>query len=129
MRNTVPLVLALASASLSGCVVFPTHTTATPEHTVKAAERERVLAFQEQSAVATATLIVTRDLGAFGSACYYAVEINGKLAARLDMGERSYFHLAPGEATLRAGGDPLARGLCSIGQGERSGAEGAASSE
>lgn len=111
---------ALASAALSGCVVFPASTTATPEERARPARAERLLSLQERRDDSTATLVVTRDEGAFGIACYYALAIDGRLAARLDAGERAYFHLVPGEALVQVGADPLATGLCSVGQGKGS---------
>lgn len=77
---------------------------------------ERVLAFQQKTQNTTATLVVTRDEGFLGGGCYYAVLINGTLAARLDVGETCRFFLTPGEILLRSGRDPQGKGLCALGQ-------------
>ena len=118
MRNTARAVATFLVAGISGCVMFPSATLPTPEDKARPVQRERLHAFQARSEGTSATLVVTRDLGIFGGACYYALAINGRLAARLDTGERSRFYLLPGEVLLSVGGDPQARGLCSIGQGD-----------
>jgi hypothetical protein len=113
-------IIVALSAVLAGCFVSPWHGGTTPAalEKAKAAPQERLLAFQERKETTTATLVVTRDKGALGGACYYAVEINGKLAARLDIAETSRFYMEPGKVLLRAGRDPLGKGLCAIAQEE-----------
>jgi hypothetical protein len=108
----------LGSLALSGCVFLPSATKPTPPQNATQPPRERLLAFQQAREGATAIVVVTRDTGLFGIACYYAVEINGSIAARLRGGETSRFYLVPGEARIKAVPDPEATGLCSIGQGE-----------
>ena len=103
---------------LSGCVVIPSATRPTPLEKVKQAPDERLLAFQQAREGASAIAVVTRDTGLFGASCYYAVVINGSLAARLNSGEASRFYLMPGGVRMKATPDPDAKGLCSIGQGE-----------
>jgi hypothetical protein len=107
---------------LSGCVVapafFPSATQPTPPEKVRQTPSERLLAFQDPSEGASATAVVTRDMGLFGVACHYAVVIDGSLAARLNSGETARFYLVPGEVRMKAARDPDAEGPCSVGQGE-----------
>ena len=77
---------------------------------------DRLLAFQEKKANDTAIIIATRDEGLLGSGCFYALAINGVLAARFDTGETAKFFVEPGEIRLRIGRDPQGRGLCAAGQ-------------
>lgn len=107
------LILLVASMLVVGCATTPIAPTA-----AKSAPNERILAFQQKTSSTTATLIITRDTGLLGSGCYYAVSINGTLAARLDVGETTRFFLEPGEILLRAGRDPQGKGLCALGQDE-----------
>lgn len=109
MRNTI---LGISIAVLTvGCATTPT-----PVSEAKQAPSSRLLAYQEKKTETTSTLVVTRDAGYLGGGCYYAVSINGTLAARLDVAETSRFFLVPGEVLLRAGRDPQGNGLCAIGQ-------------
>jgi len=103
-------ILALCSiALLSGCATTPVPAwKATPVPT------SRLLRFQNKTPENTATLVVTRDEGFIGSACYYGFWINNVLAARLNPGETSKFYIAPGEYVLRAGRDTQGQGLCGI---------------
>lgn len=101
-------ILCLVSAALlAGCATTPT-----PLSQAKKAPSARLLAFQEQSEAANALLVLTRDEGALGSACYYAFWINRVLAARLDVAETATFHLEPGEHLLKVSRDPMGQGLC-----------------
>jgi hypothetical protein len=79
---------------------------------------DRLLAFQERTDETSATLVITRDQGLTGGACYYSIAVNGTLAARLDVGETARFYVKPGEILLRAGRDPLGKGLCGLGRDE-----------
>jgi hypothetical protein len=106
------LIVVAATAALAGCASQPT-----AMNEAKVAPGARVLAFQDKGASAAA-LVVTRDTGFGGSGCFYAVSINGTLAARLDVGETTRFFVAPGDVLLRAGRDPQGKGLCSFGKSE-----------
>ena len=94
---------------LGGCATTPV-----PISAAKQAAADRVLAFQTVTDNKTGTLTVIRDEGFIGSACYYAVHINGVLAARLDVAEFARFYVEPGEILLRAGRDPQGGGLCGV---------------
>jgi len=107
------LIALTAIVLLGGCA-----TTSVPSATATQAPLDRLLAFQEKTDETTATLVITRDQGFLGSAGYYSVTLNGTVAARLDAGETARFYMKPGEILLRAGRDPLGKGLCGLGQDE-----------
>lgn len=104
------LFIALA---LTGCATTPV-----PATSAKQTPAERVLAFQTKPEGPSGKLIVTRDEGFLGGGCFYALSINGTVAARLDVGETSAFFVSPGEVLLRAGRDPQGKALCALGQDE-----------
>jgi hypothetical protein len=83
-----------------------------PIEEAKQVPADRLLAFQEPNEGALATMVVTRDRGIPGVACYLAMTINGTLAARFAAAETATFYVEPGETLLRVGGDPLGRALC-----------------
>lgn len=111
MRVVAPLTILFVSLLLTGCATTPT-----PAANAKLTTPERLLAFQDKLLVPSGTLVITRDVGHKGSGCYNSVTINGKLAARLDVGERSSFIVPAGEVLMRAGRDSQGRGLCGTGQ-------------
>jgi len=76
---------------------------------------DRIIAFQNKINDDMATIIVIRDQGFLGHGCYYAFDINGILASRLDPGEIVRHYVAPGRMTVGAGRDPQGHGLCAIG--------------
>lgn len=98
---------------LTGCATTPV-----PAISAKEAPAERVLAFQSKPEGPSGKLIVTRDKGLLGGGCFYALSINGTVAARLDVGETSAFFVSPGEVLLRAGRDPQGKALCALSQDE-----------
>jgi hypothetical protein len=102
------LTLIVATLALAACATEPvplSHATKAPS--------ERVTAFQDDIPNA-GTIIVTRDSGFIGSACFYGLSINGKLAARLNPGETASFKVPAGEVLLRTGRDPDGNGLCAL---------------
>lgn len=103
----------IALALLAGCASEPI-----PATTAKAAPSSRLLAFQERSIPTAGTLVITRDTGFGGSGCFYAVSINGTMAARLDVGETARFFVDSGEVLLRVGRDPQGKGFCALGKSE-----------
>jgi hypothetical protein len=76
---------------------------------------ERTVAFQDSS-VTHGALVVTRDAGLNGGACYAGLKINGVLAARIDRSEKATFFVPPGDVLLKVERDPLGKGLCGVGQ-------------
>ena len=108
MRRMFKIIFgALSSLIIAGCATTPL-----PSSQAKAAPVERVLAFQEKSEVKNATLVLTRDEGFLGSACYYGFWIDSILSARLGVGETASFFVEPGERLLRVTRDPQGKGLC-----------------
>jgi hypothetical protein len=103
----------LVPFACAGCASTPT----APAN-MSQAPRERLLVYQGKTADASGTIVVTRDEGFGGSGCFYAVSINGTLAARLAVSETATFFVPPGEILLRAGRDPQGKGLCAIGKDE-----------
>lgn len=101
---------AMLASALAGCATTPV-----PLSKARQVPASRLLAFQEKLTGPSARLFVIRDKGLVGGGCFYAVVINGTVAARLDTGEIAQFELAPGEVTLRGNGDPWGKGLCGIG--------------
>lgn len=101
------LVLLLLAAVFSGCATTPIRSSdAQPVPT------DRLLAFQEKSEKTPSRIVITRDVGFTGSACYLVVRINGKDAVRIDVGETAIFSVEPGESLLSVVLDPLGKGLC-----------------
>lgn len=100
----------LLALLVSGCATTPV-----PMSAAKQVPTDRLLAFQVATDDKTAIVTVIRDEGFIGSGCYYAVHINGVIAARLDVAEHARFYLEPGEILLRAGRDPQGEGLCGLG--------------
>lgn len=113
MRTQSKLALSACVFALVGCATTPP-----PTSEVRPVPQERLLAYQNQLGSTSASLVVTRDAGLVGSGCYYALSINGSLAARFDVSERAVFFLEPGEVLLRVGRDPLGKALCARGQDE-----------
>lgn len=103
---------AAAAIILAGCA-----TTATPTAEAEKAPVDRLLAYQDKKPATTSTIVITRDSGILGSGCYYAVQINGTVAARLGVGETSNFYVEPGDVLLGVGRDPDGGGICSLGNG------------
>lgn len=99
--------------TLVGCATTPIRSS----DAVKA-PKERLLAFQEKTQKTESVIVITRDEGILGSGCYYAININNLLAARLDVGETAKFYVEPGEILFKVGRDPFGRALCGLGQDE-----------
>lgn len=111
MRVAFTVPLALSVALSSGCVSAPRQTA---EADVKTAPKERTVGFQSPVAGPHGILVVTRDDGLVGRACYYALSFNGTLAARLDEHERARFEVPAGEIVMKAGRDPMGQGFCGM---------------
>jgi hypothetical protein len=113
MTRTTWCVMIAISFFLFGCATAPVKI-----DLATFAPSERILAFQSADVDKTCQLIVVRDEGFIGSACYYALHVNGILAARLAPREKVILFIPPGEILLRVGRDPLGRGLCGAGKDE-----------
>lgn len=70
---------------------------------------DRVYAFQN-TADGDTTVVVTRDKGFIGSACYFGLFVDGELVAKLETGERVRMHLPHGRH--RFGTWTVGRALC-----------------
>lgn len=108
--------LGASCAVVITCALLGCATTPVTVANSRLVEPDRVLGFNIQTEVRSAHIVVIRDDGFIGSGCYYAIHINGELAARLAPTERVDFYVAPGEILFRVGRDPLGRGLCAVGK-------------
>jgi hypothetical protein len=95
--------------TLSGCTSMPTSMESTP------VPEDRFLFTTGSEDNSAAEVIVIRDRSFSGSACYYAIHIDGQLAARIAPSERAVFKLKPGKAQLKVTRDSKGSGLCSLG--------------
>jgi hypothetical protein len=87
-----------------------------PEIPLVDAPAERVLTYQEPVRGPAATLRISRAKAWAGSACYAAVYINGRLAARFDEFEVAQFNVPAGDVRVAVGKDPQGRGACGLGE-------------
>ena len=109
--NRMQLSIPLASVLLlSACATTPT-----PSFLAKPVPVERLLALQKPGQTTTAKVVVSRDQGHVGSACLLTFYVDGKFAARIDVGERATFFVNSGEVLLKVGWDPQGQGFCSFG--------------
>ncbi|MEX3986016.1 hypothetical protein AB4Y45_44915 [Paraburkholderia sp. EG287A] len=114
MKSIIRAAALAGAIALTGCASEPMSLTSATK-----APSERVTAYQTvPPGIDSGMLVITRDSGFTGGACFYAVSINGKLAARLDTGETARFIVPAGEVLLRSGRDPQGKGLCSLVKGE-----------
>jgi hypothetical protein len=90
-----------------------------PDEAAAPVPADRVLAYQEPVRGPSGTLQLTRGKAWEGSACYLAVYINDRLAARVDEGETATFNVPAGQVRVGASGDPGGRGTCRMGQSEQ----------
>lgn len=86
----------------------------TPTPFAKASQtpKERLLAFQQSDKKDGATIIVLRDDGFFGGACYHGIWINGVLAGRLEPAEVATFYVEPGDYVLTIGNVGTGSSVC-----------------
>ncbi len=87
-----------------------------PDAPLVDAPADRVLAYQEPVRGPSGTLRISRAKAWEGSACYAAIYINGRWAARLDEAEAASFNVPAGEVRVGVSADPQARGACRLGQ-------------
>lgn len=98
------------TVALAGCSTAPI----TVER-AKSVPQERIYFVGEEGQQSSSTLVVVRDRGATGSACFINLWINGKIAAQFDPEEKAVFKILPGGHIL--GTQIQKTGLCGIGQG------------
>jgi hypothetical protein len=99
---------AVCLIALSAC-----STTPVSYENAKQVPPDRLYALQEPSGSDSAKLIVTRDSGAFGSACYVKLFLDGKKAADFGTSETATFYHAPGEIVAE-----ISSGICGSGNKE-----------
>lgn len=73
---------------------------------------QRLYGFQQQTPLATARIVVTRDAGIRGSACRNVFYIDGTKAAAFDTAEVATFYVTPGKHIVGVGASSA---LCSDG--------------
>lgn len=95
---------------LSGCAGF-IKTNEVSSGRAESVPDERLYAFQERAAGLT-RITITRDSGFLGGGCYLAIEVDRKLAARIDPAESASFFVPAGYRELSVTSDPMGRGLC-----------------
>jgi|GEM_PF-938485 len=87
-----------------------------PDEAAGEAPADRVLAYQEPVRGPAGTLRITRGKAWEAGACYAAVYINGRWAARLDDAETASFKVPAGQVQVSVSTDPQGRGTCRVGQ-------------
>lgn len=100
---------AILSVLISACATKPPR-----EGQLRTPPADRLMKFQSPSDGDSA-IVVTRDVGSVGSACYHAVFIDGMEVAKLATGERAVFHVPSGEHIL--GAWTTGSGLCGYREG------------
>lgn len=78
--------------------------------------KDRLLEFQTKTDNTSAELAIIRDQGLAASSCYYAVLIDEKLSARIDVAEKASFYLEPGKHKVKITRDLTGSGLCKDGK-------------
>lgn len=104
MRLIAVAVLALVMAACSSAPVS--------RYMARPVPVDRLLAYQQPPVGPSAKVMLIRDSGIAGSACYHAVHINDTLAARIDTSESATFVVEPGKVRVRVGRDPYGKGPC-----------------
>lgn len=98
------LLIIFVSLGLIGC-----STTPPSQNEIKNVPMDRVFSYQNND---SSNIIVVRDKGIVGSACFINFFINGKESAKLETKERASFYVPSGEIIL--GASLEGRGLCSF---------------
>lgn len=101
------LVSVISLVFLSACATSPT-----PKSLATPVPPDRLYSKQAKTSIDVATLVVTRDQGVLGSACYFGLWIDTALAGRFDVSETATFYVPAGEHLLKVGRDPMGEGLC-----------------
>ena len=100
------------SVTLCSVVLASCSTTPTPASDATPVPKERLSEHALAIPEVYGTIIVTRDSGARGSACYLGFAIDRIFLARFDTKETASFRVSPGEHLIQVMQDPEARGLC-----------------
>jgi hypothetical protein len=104
------VVSVMVLAVITGC------TTSVPISSKNAAPvpSSRILAFHNPTSERTMPIVVTRDAGIIGSACYLEFWIDGTKVALFDAGETTQFFVAPGTHIGEVNWDQEGKGLCGL---------------
>lgn len=106
------IALALLVFTTSGCTML-VRTNPVSVTSATSVPSDRVLIYQVQRPEYF-TMTVTRDEGVMGSGCFIGLEIDGKLAARIDPSETAKFYIPSPKPTMRVLQDPYGQGLCGV---------------
>ncbi len=104
------LIAAVAVAMLVGC-----STSQVSADKAKPVPTDRVLAFSKKPSGPHGTIVVTRDTGFVGGACYVGVLVDGTFSARIDTGEVVRLYVPTGEHLIGLSGDERSGGTCGWG--------------
>lgn len=105
------------SASLTGCGFIASN--AVRDQNTRPVPSDRLLAYQNR-ADGLALISVVREIGMEGGGCFFGLEIDHVLAARIDPGEIAYFYIKPGQRDFAVTRDPNGRALCGLDVGSPS---------
>lgn len=89
-------------------------TTAISARDAKPVPKERLLAYQEPDDKRTFPIIVTRDTGFVGGACYLELWIEDVKVGIFDRGETAKFYVEPLIYTAEVNWDQQGKGLCGL---------------
>lgn len=115
MKTSLGSVFGTVSASVCALGLMGCATTPTPPDEATPVPTERLLLHTTANDADT-TVVVTRDKGLKGSACYLGLWIDGSLAGRFGTKETATYSLPPRLTQFRVGADPQGKSLCGIGQ-------------
>ncbi len=108
MRKTLA---AMALIALAGC-----STSQVPSDKALPVPADRVLAYSSKPATPYGTIVVTRDTGLVGGACYVGILVDGKFSVRIDTGEAVSLYVPVGEHLIGLVGDEHSGGVCGWGE-------------
>lgn len=108
MRKTL---VALSLIALAGC-----STTQVPTDKAVRVPTDRVLAYASKPTEPYGTIVVTRDTGLVGGACYVGILVDGRFSARIDTGEIVSLYVPVGEHLVGLVGDEQSGGVCGWGE-------------
>ncbi|WP_395601339.1 hypothetical protein AB4P97_16130 [Pseudomonas sp. A1230] len=107
MHRILPATAAIAL--IAGCSSTPVDS-----GSAKRVPADRVYSYQTETP-GGATLIVSRDNGFWAAGgCFATLLIDGRRAARVDIGEVAKFHVKPGRHIIGISGDEDGSGLCAM---------------
>lgn len=105
------ILTAVAFIAMAGCT-----TSQVPADKAMLVPADRVLAFASKPDAPHGTIIVTRDTGFIGGACYVGILIDGKFSARIDTGEVVSLYVPTGEHLVGLAKDERSGGACGWGE-------------